>query len=162
MGRMISIVSVVTLAGCAPTATIVRAHDAPSIEEARIVSSDDKNLYVEQDMLDGHVEKTSIPRREIVTIHHPGLEAAYVGGALVVVGATSIVYGFIKGGKDPTCSGDNGPCADVGWVATGVVEAVFGVIAIVAGEVIHQRSVKASEPAHASIRFMPTGLTGVF
>jgi hypothetical protein len=153
------IVSSVALGGCASsTATILRAHDAPPITEAHIVSSDSKNVYVEQDMLDGHVEKTVVPRREIVTIYHPGIETTYLGGALVVLGGVSMVYGFAKGGSGPTCN----PCVDKAWVATGAVGTAFGVFALVMGEIVRHKSVTASEPEHTGIQLMPTGLGGRF
>jgi hypothetical protein len=86
--RLVAVVAIVCVGGCASTATIART-DGPD-NETQIDSSDAGALYVRA--RNGRIYR--IPRESIASIDHPGNVEILVGGILAAL--TVIIAGDIK------------------------------------------------------------------
>ena len=73
------------LGGCTTTATIRRSKSNGGTVEARILSADNKNVYLES-----YPNRIAIRRDEIADIDHPGNAAAVIGTVLTVYGVFNI------------------------------------------------------------------------
>lgn len=74
--------------GCSSTATISRLHGQDV--EAKIVGSDNENLYLETR---GAWASSGIARRDVTDIDHPGNVGALIGGVITTYGAVNILTG---------------------------------------------------------------------
>ena len=118
-------ISAVFLSGCGTTADIYINHDR--VVTGQIVEADSEQIFVRREMNEGGMvylspNETVIPKKQIVSVDHPG-------NILLTVGliTTALGGGFVRANSG-TCGGAFGtPCALTYIpVVTGIIMSVWG------------------------------------